>query len=62
MGLDEGLRGQIRVAAARARQATAEKDAARLPPDADVWALRTELRLTGEAPLLAAARALLAGR
>ena len=39
-----------------------EKDAARLPPDADVWALRMELRLTGEAPLLAAARALLAGR
>lgn len=29
VGLDEGLRGQIRVAAARARQATAEKDAAR---------------------------------
>lgn len=37
-----------------------EKDAARLPPDADVWALRVELRVSGEAPLLAAARALLA--
>ena len=35
-----------------------EKDAARLPADADVWALRVRLRVTGGERLLAAIRAL----
>ncbi|MFT5679369.1 MAG: tetraacyldisaccharide 4'-kinase [Myxococcota bacterium] len=35
-----------------------EKDAARLPPDADVWALKMELEVTGAEPLLAAIAAL----
>ena len=35
-----------------------EKDAARLPPDADVWALRMTLTVEGAEPLLAAIAAL----
>jgi hypothetical protein len=36
-----------------------EKDAARLPPSADIWALRVEPKLTGEQALIDLISALL---